>query len=266
MTATIVAKQPDRIVLATDTAWYRTDGVVCGFAPKVVTLPHLPAAIAWRGAQCAGALFGNSLGLTFSSFDDMALGFADAFENLHDRFLPLLEQEGSADLQLVVVGWSAAKAKPEAFVVQSIDEVAHGETDGQVRSGVMTFKAFQPQPISGDFYYAPCPPDDVLTAAGLDGDTGLDASEYCRRMLESCRRVAVDMGPDVGDRFIVGGSGMMTTVTADGVDQRTICRWPADAIGELIAPEPMPRSVVALPATGMNRQQRRALEKQRRRS
>lgn len=78
--------------------------------------------------------------------------------------------------------------------------------------------------------------------------------------MEAQRRMPISYG---GQRLhIVGGHIMASEVTRDGVSQRIIHRWP-DEPGEPIRPEPFRRTASSI--IPLNRQQRRALERQHRR-
>lgn len=99
---------PSKATLATDTLFPRADGQR-GVASKIMTLPHLPAAIALRGQAALFHLvsFRCAIG-GFESFDDL-VRFLSVNLRALELELPLssltkgYEQDGT---KLVAIGWS----------------------------------------------------------------------------------------------------------------------------------------------------------------
>ncbi|MCS3896109.1 hypothetical protein M2171_005242 [Bradyrhizobium japonicum USDA 38] len=89
----------------------------------------------------------------------------------------------------------------------------------------------------------PTPPVEDLLAAGwpigVDRDKR-DAKADLLHMLEIQRRREASDG-----KYYIGGHAVLTTVTADGVTQRAVHRWPEDRAGKPVRPQGEARSRAA---------------------
>ena len=78
----------------------------------------------------------------------------------------------------------------------------------------------------------------LITAAnfeGIDPDAEPEIVAWSlHKLLEMQRRFTTGEGI-----FWIGGYGVMTAITPQGVGQRVICHWPADRVGELLRQAPI---------------------------
>lgn len=167
----------------------------------------------------------------------------------YDRNAVALERMGHSNVQIVVAGWSTRKDRAAGFYFDSaaslnstfeIDEYVSGpETDDTEDANLHS--------IDCELYV------DVFPHS-------FDPVRHGIPYMEAQRRMPIDIGGQ--KKHIVGGHIMVSEVTRDCVSQRIIHRWP-DQPGEPIRPEPFrPAGSSTIP---LNRQQRRAMERQHRR-
>lgn len=250
MTAINVITQRSRVAILTDTAGYGSDGVVQCFFAKCVAIPHLRAAVATRGSSLAGTLYATSLGAMFQTFDDM-IADGKALEAIYDGAFHQLSRSGETEIDLFVSGWSERLNRPVSIATASSD-----------RHGFEPWSIQQCEPIMA----APTVPEDMLIAAGFDldriGPETFDPVRHGVMLMQAQRRLTLypTTGADTEPCCLVGGQAVLTEIRADGVSQRVIHRWP-DRIGERMSPN---ETFAAAPAAPLNRQQRRALERQNR--
>lgn len=275
MTAINIVKQRDRVHVITDAAYWRADGTVICFGPKMFPLPNLPAVIATRGPTTALFEFGLRFS-EFKSFDDMVDRIEDVLPGIYDTCLQQFgEQLGAmVNVDLILAGWSAARNKPEAYFIHSEPNFCPSEeraaellADGDV----INPDAFELQELTAPVVFAPTVLHEKRAEAGFDEYA--NERDYptmlghMRKLLELQRR---EVGNWDGVEFhAVGGYATIATVTKDGIEQSVFHRWPEDKIGELIQPGPLDfgakATVTPISSTaGMSRQQRRYMERQQR--
>jgi hypothetical protein len=271
MSAINVIRQRNAVHIISDAAVYDSDGVVQFFQPKAFSLPHLPAVLASRGPFRAGYLLGSALGAIFATFDDLVDGIEERLPEICEVFEDSLHDGHKDNIELYIVGWSAEREGPETYFLQTKTNSFHTDY----------------VPPSGDYYVNPAPfelvklPEIVLgpfvtqdeakaSQASLNRDVrgpgDLDPAVDGLRILEMQRQQRCTMG-EVEAHWI-GGFGLLSTVTKDGVTQRVIGRWD-DEVGELIEPAPIdwqawneahPLKSPA-PPPGLSRLQRERMEK-----
>ena len=198
---------------------------------------------------------------TYRDFDHM-------IERLEDDFREWHEQRGAtsewADIDLSVIGWSKRDGIAKAY---SICTRAEGEEGFSCILDEITDNCLGP--ALPDVEY-----DRNLPSIGVDPSHrdfernfdpvrhGLPIMEAQRRSLESFEGMAEPIST-------VGGHAMVTEIDRHGITQRVVHRWPDEA-GVPISPDPFvaPRNVVGVRSApaGLSRQQRRAMEKIRRRA
>lgn len=275
MTAINIIRQRDRVHVVTDAACWDSEGIVVGFWPKAFSLPHMPAVIATRGAYVAPVLLGWEFA-RFATFDDLVSGIEDAMPVIHEQVAPTLEQCGVVDLDIVIAGWSAARSRPESYLMRTTTDVygiSPEEAEQASRAGGYRPEAYhlvELEPVT----FAPMSTNEQREAAGFDEWLEERDEETMRRelvtLLEVERRLLASWSVDGGGVQFhqVGGWATITTVTATGVGQSVFHRWPEDKVGERITPSPIDwqqwrdahKPKQAVPP--MNRQQRRYLERQ----
>lgn len=276
MTAINIVKQRNRVHLVTDAAYWGPDGRIGCFGAKMFPLPNLPAVIATRGPLTAPFEFGLRFSVAFTSFDDMVDRIEDELPDIYEACLQQFAEElgAMANVDLILAGWSAARNRPEAYLIHSApnfcpleERVEELLADGDV----INPDAFKLQELDGPIVFAPTVLHEKRAKAGFDEYA--NERDYptmlghMRTLLELQRR-EVGEWDDV-EFYAVGGYATITTVTKNGIEQSVFHRWPEDRVGELIKPAPIDfknENVVPIASAGMSRQQRRYLERQARKA
>jgi hypothetical protein len=261
MTATlvIVQKRAGAVHLISDGAVYDpSSGIVQFFHPKAFALPHLPGAIAARGPHRAADLIGAALAAAFSSFDDLIAGIEDE--------LPLIIEEderlGYERIDLTIAGWSARTGRPEAYFLNTQENDWRPDDDSA--GELVAPPAFKCVKLA-DMVIAPSlAPEDIArvrTREWRDQDD-VDPVVDGFRILELQRQKKYTLVPDGPEAHWIGGFGLLTTVTKDGVNQRVIGRW-NDLPDALIEPSP---AAETKPPAGMSRLQRNIYDRKQRKA
>jgi hypothetical protein len=210
------------------------------------------------------------LGALFSSFDGLIDGIEVQLPEICEAFEDSLRDGQEDRIELYIVGWSAEREGPETYFLQT--KANSFCSDYVPPSGdyvnPASFELVKlPEIVLGPFITQ----DEVSASqASLNRDVrgpdDLDPAVDGLRILEMQRQQRCTMGEV--EAHWVGGFGLLSTVTKDGVSQRVIGRWP-DEIGELIVPDPVdwqawndahPLKMVSAPP-GQSRLQRERLEK-----
>jgi hypothetical protein len=233
MTATNIVCQPrhDCLHVVADAAMYSPDGVVQGLGSKIFTVSHWPGVICIRGAARA-VLVSQWLSGEFADFDAMVAGIED--------MLPTFV--AAADLhmgsELILAGWSASRAAPEAYIINTSDELPVGCSDEMAATAEHLPPAFKLQRLP-DTISGPAVQDfDIINAAnfeGVDVDGPPELAIWNLKKLVEMQRQA---GHSDGV-YWVGGFAQLATVTPSGITQRILQRWPEDRIGERMMPAPV---------------------------
>lgn len=248
MTAINVFLRRDRAIMLTDASLYTPQGLVVRFGQKAVAMPHLRSVIACRGSQMVTALLAMGLAATYSSFDEMANHAAADLPRYHDQHLMDLARLGLQDINIVVAGWSESADAPSGFYYDSTTD-AFEMIDGYVSGPVLD------EEENANLHAIGCEIDvDVSPAA-------FDPIRHGIPFMEAQRRMQIEISDVSEPMSVVGGHILLSEVTRDGVSQRVIHHWD-DEIGEPISPAPF----VAQATSTMSRQQRRAMERQQRKS
>jgi hypothetical protein len=255
MTAINAVARDNAAYLLTDAALYDPNGIIQGFMSKVVTFPHLHLAMAVTGSVKATLELVAVLSKSATSFDTAIEGAPDLFRDLCQAGYFEMETEKASQVRLILVGWSGA-GRGEAYALSTMDEPNH--------------PAFTLS--KGVIFTSPSPAHDDLRRAGIMTEEGGihcrfadDVPELLGRMVDLQREMAwpVPGNPDQ-IKHIVGGHATLTAIDKNGISQRVVRRWTADRIGEPIEPQEAPRLVVNNAPSPLNRQQRRALEREQR--
>jgi hypothetical protein len=229
MTAIVIAKQRDRIHLATDAASYTSDSSVVCFGSKVHTLPHWPGAISVSGIAVAQPILAVELGQKFATFDDVIEGAQEALPGILEPYhLPR-----GATIYLVGI---SAKQGPVAYTFRTDDSLpATGTREDAESSEYWGSAAFELVPV-GDLCVMPNPADQVVPAnfTGIRRDDDLETALWSLRKILTMQRATI-LPEGVGS---IGGWGMVTSISADRIEQRIVVRWPADTVGAPLQPMP----------------------------
>jgi hypothetical protein len=226
VTAIVLACQPRRklLHLATDAAMYRQDQCVVAFGTKVAPISHWPGVVTCTGNAAAVPLFGWALAKQFASWDEMVEGADAGLSRLAD----IVAEYGLSHAAVLLAGISA-KRGPEAYTFQTTETLPPGVTQEEAKASPY----FQPPYVLvklPDVIMTPVAPPEMAIAAGYEGiDVDADPEAVVwsiRKVLAMQRHMPLPDG--IGG---IGGFAELTTVSAEGVTQRVIDRWPGDKIG-----------------------------------
>lgn len=243
MSAYLAVNYGDRIELLTDGAVYTEDGTLIATREKVVRIASIPCAITARGAMeplDAIGLYLEMVGAITGSFDATMVQI--------DSLITKMKDQGGPSFEMVICGIS--------------------ETDGPVIAYFCTAKAYpQFEPFTLYRIYdaelcagAALDSPAEMAAAGITADSvkdglatkGADIMELMRG-----RAGPNPLKPDLPPLYGIGGHVDHTVIRADGVTTTRLRTWP-DRVGEKINP------FAADEPVKLNRQQRRALEREQR--
>jgi hypothetical protein len=220
MTAIVIVAQPKHgcIHIATDAAYYTKEQSVVAFSGKVYPVPHWPGALANVGNAAASPLFGWSLAQDRPTFDDVVAISEPNLQAYSTAWhLP-------SHAEMIVAGLSAERG-PEAYAFRTGDMMAPGETEAGPQYEDAPFRLVK----LPEWVMTPMANDQVIPAnfEGIDVDADPDEVVWSiRKVLEMQRQTQLPEG--VGG---IGGFGSLTTISAEGIHQRIICRWQEDQIG-----------------------------------
>ncbi|MGD9923919.1 MAG: hypothetical protein AB7V13_21130 [Pseudorhodoplanes sp.] len=274
MSAVNVIVQRDRACIVSDGAKYDAAGILKAIGPKCVSLPHLPALIASRGACEALPILQYHATWRFPTFDHLIAGIEVTVAEIMETYD--FDSGISPEQQFTFVGWSEARGRFAAFGM-----VTHDITDGvrqfaeDTGGNVAAVLAAVPEPMKliefGDDMCAPVLPDDVAEAifSGCATIDDVDPAVDGLKILEAQRQLKVSGRPGWPAAHHVGGFALLSTVTRDGVTERIIHRWNEDRIGEPIRPAAPFKPAIAPardPLAGMSRLQRDILRRKQRKA
>lgn len=295
MTAIVVVKSSARISLLTDRALYDAEGVVRHIDRKVYPV------VSWNGAifglgNLAGSFIGASAAEAFGSFDEFVAKSATAIRDAFERAVASGEMTGQTMVELHAFGWSEARDRTEAYVLHSSAVSAGTSPLFEWAASIQKTFISSPVPSLSDWYWL------HRQGAEIDIDYDaqtFDAERHGLPLMEVLRRIRAEPEFLPSEAYLVGGGVDLTEITRDGVTQRMLREWP-DVVGEPILPGPLPRvplkdeppsfvppegrnqwlklnrqglidpetllmrqpNIITAVPLGMNRQQRRALERQ----
>ena len=236
MTAINVVRQQRAVHIISDGVFCDNNGIVCEIGPNAFALPHLPAALAIRGATHFMPFLAHRLSRECRSFDDVLAKIVRTAQEVHMSFPMAFGNLGfgsiEPDFDLVAVGWSKSRAAPTSYLVSSHDRV--------VGRG-LTASAWQLVELP-DVLIAPPIAENQISATGwkvpysadsfrpeIDGLALLKAQRLSRRAID----------PRFGARgyiHVVGGFIQVTSVSSHGVNSEILHRWP-DELGRRIEPQ-----------------------------
>jgi len=255
MSAIYAVKFDDEIQILTDGAAYDDQCRLMQVSEKVYRSQDFPMAVAGRGNSGLCDYVGNKI----IALAKLAGGFDEAIAQMPE-FVRVLEEslpaiEGDTYIEMLVAGWSAdCGFRQFAFNADTFELV---EIDYTIAMG--------PKIDPADLlrWLTPYGLNPATAAAKLGGKKsnlfkvfGAEVAEYWRRQRVRPRGASQDA-------FLIGGHCDLTTITPDGVSTRRLRTWP-DKIGERI--DPYRGENVTPIASGLNRKQRRAIERERRRA
>ena len=222
MTAFNIVAQPHAAYLINDTAHYDDDCVIRAFAPKTVELTHAlfePAAISVCGAISSAeiATIISDMGISSGSQAIRDLG------KIHARAMDVVRAKGRDPVADGV--WLAL----------ATFDMRTGRPAGHVIAGDAGFGGLNAPP------YTPCTvvggPLGHYVSCDWQAEFGTHYSFSDQRQfdpMQDAHRVLQVQRERKDERFsIVGGQGVVTRVSAAGVETFVVCQW-ADKIGERV--------------------------------
>lgn len=177
----------------------------CFSAPKVLTIPHLRAALAIAGNGAMASALAMRLCAKAATFDDLPAVLGDALREI-DAEWSGAHREGI----IIVAGFSEAAAAPKILAI----------TNGGGLAGVAPYTAVD----AGTFFALPAGMDE-LKAMRVPADTNdivaeVDGMRFMQVLATS--RLTGTRGVAVGD--VVGGPVTETVVYRDRIEQRVVGR------------------------------------------
>lgn len=236
----------DRVQLITDGAAYTPDGIAMKFTKKVMTSPHVPMAISSIGHMKTGEMIAEELiGLSACGSFDITMMLVDKVVSGLSR----LQFPQGADIGMIICGWSETEG-PCHFMFAT-------KGDGKHVVPFTLLRIYVPEFCNGIEVTA-----DELAAIGVTPDMPRGPDFVEQHVVDYVNIMRGKKGgdytrPDAEPIHAIGGHLDLTTVTKDGATTKRIHVWSADRIGERIDPTRTDSPVVPL-----NRQQRRAAERQ----
>ena len=234
-----------RAYMMVDGAVIGADGAMIGVQQKGVEVPHMGCFVTTAGPVKVIDPLLDVLLPQFTDIDDLAehgefhfRAFRKALASEYPDILGL-----SKSWLFLAMGWSAEKDAP-----RSVHFNAYPEDYWMVDVPILTLPYIEKdaertilQRVAAKGGLANFSPD----------DDGMALMHAQRRVLQN------GTGPNVGKAFI-GGHADVIEMTRDGFTRRRMHEWAEDVIGEDIRPDAAPEVAPA----NMNRQQRRAWERQ----
>jgi hypothetical protein len=272
MTAVVVASQPNHgcIHVAVDAAIYKRDQEVTAFGTKTYSVPHWPGVVVSVGGAALSPLVGWSLAQHFGSWDELAEGAENLLPSILSAWQTELGPQLSSSGDVILAGVSAERG-PEAYSFRTDDTLPLTATADEMAGSDLYDAPFKLVKLP-DLVMTPVPHDQVEAASyeGLDADADEATVLWSlRKILEMQRHMVL---PDaIGG---IGGFGQVTTISASGISQRVIQRWP-DELGAPLRPEPIdwkawhkenPKPVSGVRLEGLSRAKRDMLDRKSRKA
>jgi len=160
----------------------------------------------------------------FASWDELIDGAEQGLSKMAD----IVEEYGLSHATVLLAGISA-KRGPEAYTLQTTQTLPPGVSREEAEASLY----FRPPYVLTklpDVIMTPVAPAEMAIAAGYEGiDVDADPELVIwsiRKVLTMQRHMPLPDG--IGG---IGGFAELTTISAEGVTQRIIERWPEDQIG-----------------------------------
>ncbi len=270
MTSINIITEPDVVYMFGDGASYDKDGVLLSITGKAYVLSSLSAAFLFSGRSICAPFIAHHLDRQASDFDELKATIATRLPAMIEHLTDLYgadekHEDAGQGLRLFVGGWSASRRRPVSFMIGTT-EVA----------GIPPYTPTEPR--AGGGWQSP-----GLSAEqcmlGFGGPPAVNAQTIANvavTTLELQRQGEAASGEVVS----VGGLVELVEVRRDQTEVRILHRWPEDRVGEVMKPVPVdwkqwrrdypvnsaPIGLSADVPDGLNRQQRRQLDRQRRRA
>jgi hypothetical protein len=212
--------------VAVDAASYTREHIVTAFGTKVFPVPHWPGLITNAGNGGATILLGTALSQEFQSFDSVIEGSDKLPQIVGSCGLPT-----GADVLLVGI---SEKRGPECYLFRTNDDLPLTTTRENAEASPFWPRNACELVKLPDIIMTPIPNDQIVPALfeGIDLDADPELVIWSlRKHLEMQRQMKLP--PGIGG---IGGFGQVTTISAAGITQRMLQRWP-DKVGSTLHPE-----------------------------
>jgi hypothetical protein len=233
MTAINVIRQRQAVHILSDGVFCDETGIVCEIGPNVFALPHLPMALAIRGASHFMPFLVHRLSRESRSFDEASGKLVRTAQDVHLSFPAAFGSTGygsiEPDFDLVAVGWSLSSGATAAYLLSSHDRV--------IARGV-TAQPWQLIELP-DVLVAPPIAEIQIEATGWTvpySAESFDPKSDGLALLRAQRLFRRELDPRFDSRgyvHVVGGFVQLTSVSSRGVNSQILLRWP-DAVGRKI--------------------------------
>lgn len=254
MSALNICMKRDRCIILQDAAVYREDGEIIEFVEKGVVVEGKGVFVAATGPKAAVHAFAELVSRTYADIDDIG----DTGEPGLGIFVE--EMAGAlGDFCVAFVGWSGKLDRARCVLFADGPEGRYFGGD----NGSLMHPTLRGDAAEAWRRHHGVQDIDIMT---------FDPVADGLHLMELQRRQPVGSGI-FGHRegqFLIGGHVSLTEVRRDRIDRRTLRTWDEDQRGRRIVPGPMPeiasRVLQIAPAIaqrdGLNRAQRRRLEKE----
>ncbi|MBN8963033.1 MAG: hypothetical protein J0H71_18015 [Rhizobiales bacterium] len=238
MTAINIVARPDQgaIYVLTDAAIYTKADGVSAFGLKAYPVANWPGLVTGVGNANASLILAFALAQTFGG-EDVAF---DTMIATSDMSMPeyLAGTKFPGGGEIIICGISKARNRPEIYSFRLDDTIPPGVTPAEIKEAIKQgFYAEKPGQLLKlpDNVMTPVPPLQLSLAANYEGIKPTDTEDQViwsmRKHLTMQRHM-----PLADDVSGIGGFATLTKITADGITQRIVDRWPEDQIGGLIRP------------------------------
>lgn len=235
MAAINVIRQKAAVHIISDGAFCDNTGIVCEIGPNAFALPHLPAALAIRGSTHFMPFLVHRLSRECRSLEDLLAKLVRTAREVHLSFPmafgTLAYGTIEPDFDIVITGWSKARAATGSYLVSSHDRVvAPGLTAGAWQlvelPEILIAPPIAEKQISATGWKVP------YSAASFRPEVDAIPLLYAQR--QSRRELDPRFGV-TGFAHVVGGFIQLTSVSPNGVNSE-ILHWWHDAVGRRIQP------------------------------
>jgi hypothetical protein len=215
------------VVLVSDSAICCDQGILRGHMLKVVPLPGLRGAVGMLGGALSAPVFASLLLGRYATFDEMVGALESDIPDIHAEAKAICGNRARPPSGfLVICGWSAERASPEAYTTRvGIDDNGF-EIDGSKNP-----EEYPEYRLAQGSQIMPFVSSETLAETGIHAPQITEAAfkNGLIALLKAQRKVLYRSSK--GDYCRVGGNVIATTLTRHGVVQQIIHRWP-DRIGE----------------------------------
>jgi hypothetical protein len=236
MTAFVLIRTPEAVVVASDGIFYDENGIVCGTGSKAIIVPEWSCVIVMQGQGGFLQSVRCRLGQDCTSFDDMLRKIVQVSE---DERKFCIERGYIRDFNMALAGWSESRERFETYALHSVDsELPAGSVPGS--------QSIEPWKLTAvpAIYGAPGADQKQRDRFGLNVDGSVNGFEYAQRGIWAARysRFPFQLGKTLPEGHCVGGFLEVSILRRDRIETSIVHRWP-DPVGEMIDPtrgEPIP--------------------------